>query len=357
MSAEDEVRVVMAAAEAGVDPGGAARRAGGADGLLRASPARLEALGVVPAYAEAVRRARSADVEAYLGGLAARGIACVPRSDPRYPARLRELHDPPLAVFLRSDAAPPPMPDRALAIVGARRATEPSLALARRLAAFAAGAGIAVVSGMALGVDAAGHLGALEAGGLTVAVLGSGPDVAYPRTNAGLYGRIVRHGLVISEYPPGTAPAPWRFPARNRLIAGLADAVLVVEAQARSGALITADHALDLGRDVLAVPGRAGSPVAAGTNGLLKAGAGMIEDESDLAAWLGLDPPQAEHAPAGAEELLAAVAAAPAFAEELAERVRRPAHEIAAALSRLELDGWVGRDAAGRYLSVKAGRR
>jgi DNA processing protein len=145
-----------------------------------------------------------------------------------------------------------------------------------------------------------------------------------------------------------------RFPARNRLIAALAGAVLVVEARVRSGALITADHALDLGRDVLAVPGWAGSPAAAGTNGLLKAGAGMVEDEDDLAAWLGLDPPSKAAPPAADAALVEAAAGGPAHVEELAERLGRPAEELAAALSRLELDGWVGRDESGRYLALRA---
>ena len=177
-----------------------------------------------------------------------------------------------------------------VAIVGSRRPADAALRLAGEMASAAAGGGALVVSGLALGVDAAAHAGALEAGP-TLAVLGSGPDVAYPRTNRALYDRIVERGLVVSEYPPGTPPAPWRFPARNRIIAALADVVLVVEARARSGALITADHALDLGRDVLAVPGWPGFSGAAGTNGLLKAGAGLVEGPSDLIAWLGIDPP------------------------------------------------------------------
>jgi DNA processing protein len=281
---------------------------------------------------------------------------CVARSDPAYPAPLLELADPPLAVFAAGAAAgpPPAIPGRALAIVGARRAGAPALALARRLAAFAAGSGVCVVSGLALGVDAAGHQGALDAGGQTVAVLGCGPDVAYPRTNAGVHRRILETGLVLAEYPPGTPPAPWRFPARNRLIAALAVAVLVVEARARSGALITADHALDLGRDVLAVPGWAGSPAAAGTNGLLKAGAGMIENEEDLAAWLGLEPPSTVAPPAADAALIEAAAGGPAHVEELAERLGTPAAELAAALSRLELDGWIGRDETGRYLAIRS---
>ena len=356
MSAEAELRVVAAAARAGVDAGALARRAGGAARLLTASASRLDALGVMPGLAGELVAARKMDLAEFAREMAARGIVCVARSDPAYPAPLRELADPPLAVFAAgAGAGPPPrVPGRALAIVGARRAGAPALTLARRLAAFAADSGICVVSGLALGVDAAGHQGALDVGGATLAVLGCGPDVAYPRTNAGLHRRILETGLVLSEYPPGTPPAPWRFPARNRLIAALAGAVLVVEARARSGALITADHALDLGRDVLAVPGWAGSPAAAGTNALLKAGAGMVEDEDDLAAWLGLDPPSKAAPPAADSALVEAAALGPAHVEELAERLGKPAEEVAAALSRLELDGWVGRDESGRYLALRA---
>jgi DNA processing protein len=355
VSIEAELRVVSAGARAGVDPGALARRAGGPVRLLSATASRLDALGVVPGLAGELAAARRADIGEWVAQLAARGVVCIARSDPAYPAPLLELADPPLAVFASGAGAgpPPAVPGRALAIVGARRAGAPALALARRLAAFAAGSGVCVVSGLALGVDAAGHQGALDVGGATVAVLGCGPDVAYPRTNAGLHRRIVETGLVLSEYPPGTPPAPWRFPARNRLIAALAGAVLVVEARARSGALITADHALDLGRDVLAVPGWAGSPAAAGTNGLLKSGAGMIENEEDLAVWLGLEPPSAAAPPAEDAALLDELASGPAHVADLSVRVKRPAHELAAALSRLELEGWVGRDDTGRYLVVR----
>jgi DNA processing protein len=206
-----------------------------------------------------------------------------------------------------------------------------------------------VVSGMALGIDAAAHGGALDVGRPTVAVLGCGTDIAYPRRHRGLYERILEVGLVMSEYPPGTTPAPWRFPARNRLIAALAATLVVVEARARSGALITADHALDLGRDVVAVPGAAGSSAAAGTNGLIKSGAGLVEDEADLAGWLGIDGPAPHPPPADAEAcaLLDRLSGAPAFPDE----VSRPgsAGRTAALLSRLEVEGWVARDPAGRY--------
>jgi DNA processing protein len=189
-----------------------------------------------------------------------------------------------------------------------------------------------------------------------VAVLGCGTDIAYPRSHRGLYGRIAEHGLVVSEYPPGTAPAPWRFPARNRLIAALAGTLVVVEARARSGALITADHALDLGRDVVAVPGAAGASSAAGTNGLIKAGAGLVEDEADLAAWLGVDPPRAPPPPADpvAQAVLERLSGRPAYADDVAEAARMGPGSTAALLSRLEIDGWVARDAAGRYTLARS---
>jgi DNA processing protein len=356
VSAEAALRVVIAGARTGVEPGAIARRAGGPERLLAAAPAALDRLGVPDSFAREIRRARRADVAAFRAELAETGTVCATLADPGYPAALHELHDPPLAVFLRGALAGAslPTPGGAVAIVGARRPTDTGLRIARRLGAFAAGGGVTVVSGMALGIDAAAHGGALDAGGPTITVLGCGTDIAYPRRHRGLYERILETGLVISEYPPGTAPAPWRFPARNRLIAALAATLVVVEARARSGALITADHALDLGRDVVAVPGAAGSSAAAGTNGLIKAGAGLVEDESDLAVWLGIDAPQLYPPPADAEgrALLERLSGAPAFPDE----VSGPGGpgRTAALLSRLEVEGWVVRDPAGRYTLARA---
>jgi DNA processing protein len=166
-----------------------------------------------------------------------------------------------------------------------------------------------------------------------------------------VYARIADAGLVLSEYPPGTPPAPWRFPARNRLIAALADVTVVVEARARSGALITADHALDLGRDVLAVPGSPGIATAAGANALLKAGAGLIEGPDDLCTWLGLEAPAAPKPPAdGADRrLLDALREAPAHPDALSAALGVPPGAVVAGLSRLELAGHVARDGQGRW--------
>jgi DNA processing protein len=358
MSADAIIRVVIAGARAGVEPSAAARRAGGPEALLAAPPRRLDRLGVPATFQAELRRARSADVEAFRCELQGSGTTCVTVFDAGYPAGLRDLSDPPPAVFLRGVLAdaPPPGDRAAVAIVGARRPTDAGLRLARRLGAFAAGSGVTVVSGMALGIDAAAHAGALEASGLTVAVLGCGTDIAYPRSHRGLYERILEHGLAMSEYPPGTAPAPWRFPARNRLIAALAGTLVVVEARARSGALITADHALDLGRDVVAVPGAAGASAAAGTNGLIKSGAGLVEDEADLAVWLGVEQPAGPEPPAdpAARALLERLSGRPAYADDVAAAAGLGPGSTAALLSRLEIDGWVARDPAGRYTLARS---
>jgi DNA processing protein len=357
VSAEAALRVVIAGARAGIEPSGTARRAGGPAALLAATASRLDRLGVPETFQAELRRARHADLDGYRRELAGSGTTCTTVSEPGYPAALRELPDPPLAVFLRGAlATPPPVGRAAVAIVGARRPTDPGLRLARRLGSFAAGAGLAVVSGMALGIDGAAHAGALDAGGVTIAVLGCGTDIAYPRSHRGLYARILEHGLVVSEYPPGTAPAPWRFPARNRLIAALAGTLVVVEARARSGALITTDHALDLGRDVVAVPGAAGSSATAGTNGLIKAGAGLVEDEADLAVWLGVDPPAGPEPPAdpAARAILERLSGRPAYADDIASAANIGPGSAAALLSRLEIDGWLARDASGRYTLARS---
>jgi DNA processing protein len=210
-----------------------------------------------------------------------------------------------------------------------------------------------IVSGLARGVDAAAHRGALDAGE-TVAVLGCGIDRDYPRAHATLAAAIAERGLIVSEYPPGVEPAPWRFPARNRIVAGLADATVVVEARERSGALITADLALDEGREVLAVPGEITSRLSAGTNALLRLGATPVTSVEDVLAAVGLEP-KTTPPPQLADRLSrvrSVVDDAPAGADEIVRRTGLAAAHVAAALAELELLGLIGR-ADGVYRTAR----
>src|SRR5581483_4184624 len=195
------------------------------------------------------------DEQAYRSRLAETGVRWLDAADPEFPSALRAIFDPPVGLFLRGGGAAALLERAAVALVGARACSGYGAHVARTFGRELAAAGLTIVSGMARGVDGEAHRGALDAGGTTVAVLGCGVDRDYPAAHAELARRICRDGLVVSEYAPGVEPAPWRFPARNRIVAGLAQATVVVEARERSGALITADLALEEGREVFAVPG------------------------------------------------------------------------------------------------------
>jgi DNA processing protein len=276
--------------------------------------------------------------------------------DPLFPERLRAIFDPPPALYLRGDGEPALLARRAVAVVGARSCSPYGAQVARRLGRELAAAGLVVVSGLARGVDGEAHRGALEAGGTTVAVLGCGIDRDYPASHAQLSRRIEEQGLVVSEYEPGVEPAPWRFPARNRIIAGLCEAVVVVEARERSGALITADFGLDEGRDVFAVPGEITSSLSAGTNALLKLGATPLTSPNDVFEALGMEQPDATAAAVDvspeATQVLELVRESPAAADELAERGTLDAGAISVALTELELAGLVAA-ADGVYRAAK----
>ena len=267
----------------------------------------------------------------------------ISRDRPEYPPLLAELHDPPARPYLRG--GPPEMLSRtAVAVVGARSCSRYGAQVARELARELAAAGVVVVSGLARGIDGEAHRGALAAEGLTVAVLGCGIDRDYPRAHAQLAGRIVQSGLVVSEYPPGVEPAPWRFPARNRIVAGLARATVVVEARERSGALITADFALELGRDVFAVPGEITSGLSSGTNDLIRQGATPLLAAADVLEALGLEPAPATPPPSLSPEaaaVLAVLADGAATLDELSRAAALGSPEVAVALTELELAGLV----------------
>lgn len=214
-----------------------------------------------------------------------KGIRLVLREDMDYPSRLRDIYNPPYALYCRGGLPRDGQP--AVAIVGARNCSPYGKAVAEGVASRLAGAGLSVISGMAAGIDGAGHQGALRAGGQTYAVLGCGADVCYPASHRRLYEALAAQGGVISEYPPRTKPLPGNFPQRNRLISGLSDAVLVVEAREKSGSLITADFALEQGKDVYAVPGRIGDATSGGTNRLIRQGAGVFLSAEDFLGELG----------------------------------------------------------------------
>jgi len=230
-------------------------------------------------------------VEAELERVRRRGFRLITLQDKSYPSRLARIPDPPPVLWTAGELGPADAP--AVAIVGARGATDYGRETATRLAADLAGAGICIVSGLALGIDAAAHRGALAAGGRTIGVLGCGLDVVYPRPNRDLFEKVPRSGALVSEFPLGTLPQPANFPVRNRIIAGLSLAVVVVEAAEKSGALITARLALEQNREVLAVPGRVGSVKSRGAHALLRQGARLVETARDVLEEIG---PQVEKA-------------------------------------------------------------
>jgi DNA processing protein len=286
--------------------------------------------------------------------LEARCWACCRHGD-LYPGSLRDAADAPWALIGRGD---PRLldglePFGAVTVVGARRATSYGREIARELGRELAAAGMIVVSGLAFGVDACAHRGALDAG-RTIAVLGCGPDTAYPAAHRSLWRRIGEEGLVISEFPPGAAPWRWTFPARNRIMAALAGMTVVVEAAARSGSLITADLAADLGRDLGAVPGPVTSRASAGPNNLLAGGACVVRDAQDvLDAMLGPGAKRIERAGAALDPRLATALAAVEMGETgcdgVAAAVGLSGPNAAAALARLELLGYVACSTVGVY--------
>jgi DNA processing protein len=304
--------------------------------------------------------------------LEALGAGVVTRGSVGYPGMLERLADPPPGLFVAGTLPAEP----GVAIVGSRAGTPAGRRFAADLGAALAACGLPVVSGLARGIDAAAHEGALAAGGPTVAVLGSGLDRIYPPEHAALASRIRACGALVTEFPLGTPPRPWHFPHRNRLLAAFARAVVVVEAGERSGALITARCALDLGVDVLAVPGPPGAPLARGPHHLIRQGAGLVEGPEDVLEALGIPfsrtagageherageaaspAPRARTGrldahgawevvagenPARAESLvLTALAHGPASLDALAERCGLGVGVVAAALLGLELAGLV----------------
>ena len=279
------------------------------------------------------------------------GAQVVPMGSSGYPRSLLDLGDPPPVLFLRGRVEL--LEAASVALVGSRRATGYGRRTAARLARALARSGAVVVSGLALGVDGEAHRGALEVGGGTVAVLGAGPDVVHPPSHRRLFRSILEEGLVVSEFTPGTPPLAHNFPRRNRVMAALARVVVVVQAAARSGALITARHALDLGREVLAVPGPIDAVTSTGANELLRDGAHPVLGVEEIMRALGLPiAVEAAMSPAlgnDATALWEALGRAPEGVDTLAGRTGLSATRALVALSSLEIEGWVEQSAGARF--------
>lgn len=253
---------------------------GGPALLWEASESQLKSLNLSP---QAIKSVIDIENRKRLPSLISKIMKCdasvITLNDSTYPELLKSIPDPPVVLYCRGKIE---KNATYIAVVGSRRATFYGLDMAKRISGDLAANGVAVVSGMARGIDSKAHIGALEAGGRTIAVLGCGVDIPYPDENSKLMNEICRQGAVISEYLPGTPPVPFNFPARNRIISGLSQGVAIIEANEKSGSLITADFALEQGRDVFAVPGNINSYNSIGTNKLIKEGAKLVTNAGDI---------------------------------------------------------------------------
>ena len=275
------------------------------------------------------------------------GAWVIHKEEACYPHLLKAVYPLPVLLFGLGDAAVLNLP--CVAIVGSRRPTSYGTKVAFEIARDLAGQGVCIVSGMAMGIDASAHRGALDAGGKTIAVLGCGIDRVYPARNNRLKYEIAKNGAVITEFFPGTAPEPGNFPQRNRIVSGLCLGVVVVEAGFRSGSLITASLALEQGREVMAVPGSVRSFLSKGTHWLLKQGAVLVEDAQDVMNQLGLDTSMKGHEPEGTivvdepkkQRILESLGPYPVHIDEIAQTTGIDAGEVAAVLVELELEGLV----------------
>ena len=274
-------------------------------------------------------------------------------ADAAYPPALLEIPDPPSILYVRGN--PDLLNRRGLAVVGSRNATPQGAQTAESFARHLAARGLCIVSGLALGIDAAAHKGALAAGGDTVAVIGTGADRIYPARNKELALAIADRGAIVSEFPLGTPAVAHNFPRRNRIISGLARGVLVVEAAPESGSLITARLAAEQGREVFAIPGSIHSPVARGCHKLIKQGAKLVETASDILEELGDDclpsssTPTASTTPSETSPVLAALGHAPCSLDELVERTGQSADTLLTELLTLELGGILATLPGNRY--------
>lgn len=295
------------------------------------------------------------DLDGIVRKISALGQSVIAFDDPRYPQLLKETDAPPIVLYLLGAIVP--ADDLSIAVVGSRDSTPYGREVARHISTDLAAGAVTVVSGLARGIDGVAHEAALSAGGRTIAVLAGGLDWIYPAEHKGLARRICEQGALISEYPPGTRPVRTNFPARNRIMAGLASGVVIVEARLKSGTLITAEYAAHYNREVFAVPGSVLSPASAGCHHLLRDGACLVTSAADILRELQLESMTAGHSgeqdvvAATPEEraVLSALTHDPQHIDDLALLVDRPIHEVATTLMMLELQGRVRNAGAQHY--------
>ena len=373
--AESDIRGWLAVGRTGPCNGHAVLRAvqafGSVGGLFDAGDRELAALGFSHAAVAGIRGVDWCAVRREQDILERVGVSIVPIGTSLYPARLAAISSPPPVLYCRGNPEMLECPQ--IAIVGSRAATRGGRGRARTLAGELAARGLVVTSGLARGIDAAAHRGALDAGGSSVAVVATGPDCIYPRSNAGLARELVGAGAVVTERAPGTPPLPGNFPRRNRLISGLSLGVLVVEASLRSGSLITARFAADEGREVFAVPGSVDSALSRGCHALIRDGAKLVESVADvldeIVGFGGLFEPSVvsstvvpdrsgdtfEDLGASERVLLDVVGHDPVTLDQLVGCTGMTSDRLAPALVALEIDGWIETLPGSRFVRT-AGR-
>lgn len=319
-----------------------------------------QADGIAPAIAEALSAGPDpALVERCLRWAELPGHRLLAREDPDYPTLLNETYGAPGVLHVRGDVER--LRGNCIAIVGARNATPQGARDAESMALELSAAGITIVSGLALGIDAGAHRGGLGAAGSSIAVMGTGMDLLYPRRNRDLAARIAAEGCLVTEFGLGTPPIPGNFPRRNRIISGLSRAVLVVEANENSGSLVTARCALEQDREVLAMPGSVHSPLSKGCHKLIKQGAALVETADDVFEALGM-PRRVDAAfdrsrgPGNDDPMLRAMGHGPVSADQIATRCGLAAASVAARLSLMQISGQIEEVAAGRFQRVERPR-
>src|SRR3990170_7327730 len=335
------------------------RQFGGAKEIWEASLSELSQVVSLEVAQKIVFQRNQVNLGEELERVKNHGARVLTVNSPEYPTLLQEIPSPPAALFITGKNLKDFSP--AIAIVGSRRASTYGKALAEEFASKLSEAGLTIVSGLARGIDSAAHRGALETGGETVGVLGCGLDVVYPAENKKLYQQISEEGALVSEYPLGTPPLTFHFPSRNRIISGLSLGVIVVEANDRSGALITVDFALEQGREVFAVPGNVKSTLSRGTHKLLKQGASLVEKAEDVLEALNIRSPEISvrkesnqpNLSRDEKSLLEKVGWEVRHIDEICRQMNQSISQTSSLLMILELKGYIKQESGQRYLRIQ----